>query len=89
MTTQEINNKLQIVNVKGKRFSCPYGYYEIDKGFAFCVPELGYLAFNTDYSNTHGYMPYTPLGGRKALKEIVSSGGLINFNNVIWVKEFN
>jgi hypothetical protein len=80
MTTQEINSKLQIVNIKGKRFSSPLGYYEITKGFALYVPELGYLAFQ-DCPDC----PYSP--SRKALKEILEAGGMVHYDTIIWLKE--
>ena len=80
MNTAEINSKLQIVNIKGKRFRCPEGYYKIAKGYAFHVPELGYLA----WKDTPFY-PYSP--SKKALQEILDKGGLVNFSLNVWVKE--
>ncbi|AFM42932.1 hypothetical protein Desaci_4069 [Desulfosporosinus acidiphilus SJ4] len=84
MTTKELNSKLQIVHVKGKRFKCPEGYRKIESGFAFFVPGLGYLAFNDSK-----YIPYMPLGGRKALESILKAGGMLNYDDIIFIREMD
>ena len=84
MNKYDINKNLKIVNVKGKRFEVPgVGYTEINKGFAFYVPELGYLKFECDEDN----VPYIPCGGKKALEEIIKAGGFTSFDEMEWVQE--
>jgi hypothetical protein len=83
MTTAEIKNTIQIVNVKGKKFTCPGGYTEISKGFAFFVPRLGYLKFESDET----FIPYIPVGGKKALQEILKAGGFTSFDEMDWLQE--
>ncbi|AFM40470.1 hypothetical protein Desaci_1453 [Desulfosporosinus acidiphilus SJ4] len=84
MTTEELNAKLQIVSMKGKRFKCPGGYCEFDRGFAFFVPGLGYLAF-TDSKE----IPYMPQGGREALESILEAGGMLDYETIIFIQEMN
>jgi hypothetical protein len=84
MTISEINSKLKIVNVKGRKFKInSISYTEISKGFAFYIPELGYLKFECDET----YVPYVPVGGRKACQEILDAGGMINFDGIEWLRE--
>jgi hypothetical protein len=84
MTTKEINAKLEIVNLEGKKFPAPGGYYET-KGFALRHPELGYFAFKCDSP----VVPYSPLGGKKALQLILDAGGFTSFDDCVWLQEFN
>jgi hypothetical protein len=84
MTISEINSKLKIVNIKGRKFKVDgIGYIEVSKGFAFYVPELGYLKFECDKT----YVPYVPVGGRKACQEILDAGGMVNFEGIEWLRE--
>ena len=84
MTTEEINSKLQIVSVKGKRFKCPEGYRQFERSFAFFVPGLGYLAFKDSE-----YIPYMPIGGRRALESILEAGGMLNYDNILFIQEMD
>lgn len=80
MTTATINAKLQIVNLKGKKFKAVLGHYE-PTGFALYNPELGYFAFEGNDC------PYSPVGGKKALQSILDSGGFLDFDTSVWLKE--
>lgn len=88
MTTQQINEKLQIVNIKGKKFKADpkvvqNGYYYYSKNiYAFYVAGLGYLAFQDD-----PYTPYCPCGGRKALQSIIDAGGMLEYSTITWIQE--
>lgn len=80
MTIQKINGKLQIVNLRGKKFKDETGYYQYSKGYAFYAPELGYMAFSDS-----PLFPYSP--SKKALQSILNAGGMVNFSLNVWVKE--
>lgn len=82
MTTQEINSKLQIVNVTGKRFVAISGSYRVGKGYAFYVPELGYLTFKDS-----PHVPYIPCGGLATLQSILDTGGMVNYDTITFVNE--
>lgn len=76
---KEINAALEIKKLDHQRFNVPGGYIQ-PNGYAFKHPEYGYLGFKDRH------LPYNPIGGKKALKEIVEAGGFIDFNDVIWLK---
>lgn len=81
MKTAEINAGLKIVKLDGRKmFPTTNGYYS-PEGYALYHPELGYFAFEGD-------CPYIPTGGRKALKAILGAGGLTDFENCVWLKEY-
>jgi hypothetical protein len=82
LTTQQINSELKIIKLGTQKFKTEGGYYK-PTGYALKHPTLGYFAFaedNNDY-------PYQPTGGRKALKNILEAGGLLNFDNAKWLHE--
>lgn len=81
MTIQEINSKLQIVKLNDQKFPTVDGYFQ-PSGYALKHSELGYFSFNTDY-------PYSPKGGKKALKSILEAGGMLNFDNCRWLQPLN
>jgi len=97
MTTLEINAKLKIVKIEGKKFGTARGYIEMNKGYAFHVEGLGYFAFAADLAPINFLKramgrpmidaPYTPMGGKKALQEILDAGGLLDFDNARWLQE--
>jgi hypothetical protein len=81
MSPQEVNQSLQIVNLKGKIFKCSKGgVWEMKNCCGLYHPSLGYFAFE-------GETPYTPSGGRKSLEAIMKAGGFTDFDNAIWLKE--
>lgn len=80
MTTKQINAGLQIVKLGEIKFKAPGGYYK-PTGYALRHPELGYFAFSGEDT------PYTPKGGRKALKQILAAGGMLNFDTCTWLQE--
>lgn len=73
--TKRLNSKLKIVKLNGYKHGG-----KIHSGFAFVIPSRGVLAFKSDKS------PYTPIGGWKALKEIVEAGGFLNYSAVTFYK---
>jgi len=80
MKTAEINAGLKIVKLDGRKmFPTTNGYYS-PEGFALYHSELGYYSFKGD-------CPYTPIGGKKALKAILDGGGFLDFDNCVWLKE--
>ena len=85
MTTQEINESLKVVNIKGKCFKADPkvfkdGYYKVSQGFALYSPFLGYMAFKDS-----PFVPYAPAGGRKALQSILDAGGMVDFSLNVWI----
>lgn len=81
MTAEQINKALQIVKLKGQTFIVPGGFVR-PTGYALHHPERGFLSFKGD-----SYSPYTPIGGRKALRSIMDAGGLLNFDDVMWLQK--
>lgn len=79
LTTQQINSQLKLVKLGTQKFRTELGYYK-PTGYALKHPELGYFSFDTDY-------PYSPVGGRKALKSILDQGGFLDFDNTRWLQE--
>ena len=91
MTTAEMNSKLQILELGRFKFSeqilelsryhykrkiCIYKW----SGCALFIEGLGFLKFKDSK-----YI-YSPRGGRKALKDIISQGGMINYDNIEFVQ---
>lgn len=58
----------------GVASTCGWGLYIEGKGF---------LKFKHD---TTSYVPYSPCGGRKALESILEAGGLLNYNEIEFIK---
>ena len=82
MNAQQINSQLVLVKLNGQKFPTVDGYYK-PTGYALKHPELGYFAFE-------GYdYPYTPVGGRKALKAILDAGGFLSFDDSKWLQPIN
>jgi len=78
--TIRINNELEIVELKEYVFKVEGDIVRLS-GYAFLYPKRGYLSFKSDMGR-----PYTPLGGRQALQEILDQGGLLSFDDVVWVR---
>lgn len=79
---ETINAALEIVKLEHQRFSVPGGYVQ-PTGHAFKHPQYGYLGFKD------GKGPYNPIGGKKALEEILASGGFIHFEDMVWLQPIN
>lgn len=83
--TIEINSALKVVKLDRQKFKVSCGYV-IKRGFALHHPSLGYFCFNDKDKDGH-ILPYTPMGGKKVLCEILDEGGFLHFDNCVWVKE--
>lgn len=80
---EAINNQLEIVQLNGQRFEVEQGYC-VPTGFTFRHPEKGYLGFKDKPG-----IPYRPLGGQAALKEILEAGGFLSFEDCMWIQEMS
>lgn len=78
--TIEMNNQLQIVKINNFQFRHPLGTVAC-KGWAFFIPGKGFLKFKSD----NNFLPYVPLGGKKALQSIIETGGFIHFDDVEFI----
>jgi len=67
---KKLNPKLEIKRIKNKSF----GNSDVN-GYAFFIKGKGYLSYN-------GKTPYMPIGGEKALKEIIDGGGFLNYKDM-------
>lgn len=86
MTTQEINQGLEVKKIDGLKFGNRLGYY-MPTGFAFYHKELGFLSFKSDNKRRNNVsIPYLPQGGEKALQSILDSGGLVDYDGIEWIQ---
>jgi len=79
--TIELNESLEIVDIAGLKWKNPLGYqmaskHESDR-WAFKTPK-GYISDN-------GHYPYCPVGGKKALQQIIDGGGYADFEGVHFI----
>lgn len=74
--TIALNKKLKIVKLD--HYKAPNG--AIVTGHAFIVPDRGVLAFKKDRQ------PYTPVGGVRALQEILDAGGFLSYKDLTFYK---
>lgn len=81
-TTKQLNAQLQIVRLDGLRFKAPIGV-AMAHGWGFYIEGKGYLKFKSDSTV---FVPYSPVGGRAALESILEAGGLLNYNNIEFIK---
>lgn len=51
------------------------------RAWCFKHPELGYLGFTNDKAI------YTPIGGKKALEDIMNAGGFLSFEGMTFYKD--
>ncbi|GAF66410.1 ABC transporter ATP-binding protein [Bacillus sp. TS-2] len=72
---------LQIKKINNLKWKTPIADYVTAIGYALYIEGKGYLAFKQDNKE----IPYTPIGGKKALQSIIDSGGLLNYKDVIWI----
>lgn len=78
--TIEMNNQLQIVKINNFQFRHPLGTVSC-KGWAVCIPGKGFLKFKSD----NNFLPYVPIGGKKALQSIIADGGFIDYNDLEFI----
>jgi hypothetical protein len=90
MNREEITSKLQIKNIDGLKFGNNKAYC-MPKGYALYHPQLGFIGLGNKNEEFNIDLPYTPCGGRKALKSIIDEGGLLTYdsNEVTWIKSLN
>lgn len=81
--TEEINSRLIIKSTKGMRFGNDKIQFE-SSGLSLYHPVLGFVSFGKDKYGIN--IPYVPVGGRKALNQILSDGGLTDYANAQWAK---
>lgn len=72
--------ELTITNIKGMKFEGKDGYYMASKNTYAFKTEKGYLSYN-------GLFPYSPGGGKKALKAILDCGGFDDYEGIKFVNE--
>ncbi|WP_304833948.1 hypothetical protein [Muribaculum intestinale] len=80
-TTKQLNAQLQIVRLDGLQFKAPLGT-ACTRGWGLYIDGKGYLKFKCDSSS---FVPYAPIGGRKALESILEAGGLLNYNSIEFI----
>ncbi len=80
-TTKQLNARLQIVRLDGLQFKAPLGV-AIAHGWGLYIEGMGYLKFKHDNAS---FVPYAPIGGRKALERIINGGGLLNYNGIEFI----
>ena len=54
---------------------------------AFYHPKKGWLAFKSDIDEGANE-PYIPLGKRAALEAILAAGGFLDFDTIVFIKNF-
>lgn len=86
MTNEMITKNLQIVSLKGIKFSSPSKQITVElKGYAFYNKDFGYLSFKSDNIGKLVNVPYAPKGGKKALQEILNAGGFTSYDDIEWI----
>ena len=79
--TKMLNKKLTIKRIGSReRFDIGRGKPVKLNGFAFYIPGKGYIGMKDG-----GGMPYTPLGGKKALQQILDDGGFLDYKPNIFI----
>ena len=71
---------MQIVKIKDEKFSYKFGYIQ-PKGQYCLKDERGYIGFK-DYPD----VPYFPTGGKKALEQIIKSGGFTSEDDLVFIQ---
>lgn len=79
--TIALNNQLEIVNLKDYKFSTPKGICSMH-GFAFYIKGKGFVKFKADDELP---VPFSPIGGKKALQSIIDAGGFIEYDSLEFV----
>lgn len=66
----------------------PFGtsaIYQLVTGWALYEPGRGYYAFSDARDRFGILVPYTPIGGKKALQAIIDAGGFLSLNGMEFV----
>jgi len=73
---------MRIVKIKQERFYNPkVGGFIQPKGRYCLIDSRGFVGFKDS-----PYTPYFPGGGKKALEEILNSGGFTNEDNLVFIQ---
>lgn len=84
--TDKLNSKLEIKIAKNLKFASGNDYV-LFSGHALFIAGYGYLRFavSSNKQDNEFKTPYSPMGGRKALKSIISAGGLLTYDGMEFV----
>lgn len=77
---------MQIKRLKGAKFGNKL-IARVVTGWALYEEGKGYIAFSCDRDKYGILIPYTPVGGKKALQAILNAGGFCSFDGMEYVKE--
>lgn len=82
--TIALNAQIQIVNLRHYQFRTPKGICTLH-GWGMMIPGKGFIKFKHEPLP----VPYSPIGGRKALQSIVASGGFLEYDSLEFVNSIN
>lgn len=83
--TRLFNSQLIIVELKDMAFNTPKGICRFHKGFGLAIPGKGFIKFK----HQEMPLPYSPIGGKKALQSIIDAGGFVHYNDIEFVMPLN
>lgn len=77
-----LNSQLEIVKLKNVKFYNDKNQYVVFNGYSLAVKGLGLLRFKESTNNQENEFktPYSPVGGLKALKNILKGGGFLDYS---------
>lgn len=75
---------MKIVKLKNEKFGNAL-IRRCVSGYAFYQSGKGYVAFSKKRDGFGILIPYIPIGGRKALQNIIDTGGFIGFEGMEYV----
>jgi len=79
--------KLEIVRLKGKKFSEGTVTCECTGGFGLFAEGYGYLSFKASNERKGVKSPYS--NKKKVLQTIIDGGGLVHYNDIDWLQPTN
>jgi hypothetical protein len=82
--TIELNARLKIVRLHNLTFKTPKGSTTV-RGYGFRIAGLGYVRFKAHAAG----IPYSPIGGKRALQSIIDDGGFTDYSNISFVHAVN
>lgn len=82
--TIALNARIQIVNLRNYQFQTPKGICTL-RGWGMMIPGKGFIKFKHDELP----VPYSPIGGKKALQSIMESGGFLEYDSLEFVNPIN
>ena len=77
--------KIKSAKFASNKFSTEIMVAEVKNKWAFYEEGKGYIAYSCDRDKFGFLIPYSPLGGRKTLEEILNAGGFLNMNGIEYV----